>query len=236
MDKIDDRKLMRLIEKIKYSFREKDPIELRRVGCVDERAVDFPAGRMAGGDIGQEIVILSAANSIGQSLDVRVVFNLLAKFVNGEKNLHRHENCGYQEVLSLYPEEFGVTREQTEAAIERFLASKAEHPVLEGSHNAVAFTIVESDSFALSSSHPDEEDRVFVHHKTLIEDRQEKLAKELIDKGIIKLPEGMSRQDFAELLKKIVIEHLNTTKTLLKLDGVPTREVKIDNKGRVNIK
>ncbi len=234
MKTLDNKKLMRLVERAKYSLHEKGPIELRRVGCIDERAIDFPAGRMAGGDIGQEIVILAAANSIDRQLDPLVVFNLLCKFVNGEKNLHRHENCGYQTKLLEHPERFGVSREEAEITVRRFLKSKAERPVLEGTHNGRALLIVRSKLFGLHSSHPDEEDRVFVHHQTLIDARQEELAKLLVDKGIVQLPKDMSRDDFAELLKRIVEDHLFTTKQLLVPD-IPTRHVEIDDRGKVGI-
>lgn len=236
---------MRLIEAAKYSVHH--GLERRRAGCIDDRAKEFPDTRLTGGDFGQAAVIVAAANFVKSPVEPEDVISTIAEYVGGEDKLHVHTDthapedkpmggCGYVQKVMENPSQFGITQDQAEKIYSVIANSDAEEAVLDGNHDAAAFLIVDSDKFALQSSHPTVKDvsQVFIYHERLVEKRQDDLADILVKKGVIELPDKMTTEQFASVLKLKTKQHFTLTKNKLAPD-LPTRRVKISDEGDVKI-
>lgn len=245
--KIDDKKLMRLIEAAKFPIHELDEMEKRRVGCIDDRAKEFPANRLAGGDFGQAAVIVAAANFIKSPVDPEAVISTISEYVGGEEKLHVHTDthspedkpmggCAYVQKVMESPNQFGITQEQAGDIFDVLANSQAEEAVLDGDHDGAAFLIVDSDKFALQSSHPKVKDvsQVFVYHERFVNERQDELASLLVERGVVQLLDGMTTEQFASILKQKAQQHFTLTKNKV-APYLPTRRVKISDDGRVKI-
>lgn len=246
------------VQELIFNNRYKVNAEKKFVSrCIDgryENSSDLPALAIAGADLGEVAVIVSAGNDFGFSVDLQKTVDVLIDIVGGVKNFNFHTDshadakipaagCGHIKQVSVDNNAYKLTEEQVESLgkIAVNLKKKgANEIVLHGDHQEGAVFLVTGYYGVMPQGEVDVEGsmlkvQTFVFHKTLVDERHKVLAKKLIEKKAVELLNGLDDQYLYQAISEVTETHLfETVKRLAK--GLPIYEVRFKDDGGFEVK
>lgn len=221
--------------------------------CVDGRYEGAEMAMVAkpGGDLGDVMALLAAANNLGVKLEVGQAIDLvlekvgdIAKFQchTDEHAEHDHAGhgmgCGHFKKSLLNPSVYGLTEEQVKELAERLniLIDKGAHEeVLHGDHAEQAVLVVESDQFGLKPMRQEngELQEVFVYQKG-VHDKELKELAHLLKQKIDQQGQGMAEDQVESAVEQAFSTQLQSTLKALAV-GLPVFVVKFNESGIANL-
>lgn len=225
--------------------------------CIDgryENNPDLPTLAIAGADLGEIAVVVSAGNDFGFSVDMQKTVDVLIEMIGGVKNFNFHTDshadanipaagCGHIKQASIDISAYKLTEEQVKSLGEIAVKLKnkgANEVVLHGDHQEGAVLLVTGNYGVMPQGEVDVEGsiqkvQVFVFHKTLVDERHKVLAKKLIEKKAVELLDGLDDQYLYQAISEVTDTHLfETAKRLAK--GLPIYEVNFKDDGGFEVK
>lgn len=217
--------------------------------CIDGRypkAENLPPLAIAGADVGQVAIVMSAAHVYGFEVEAKRVFEALKALEGGVARMHDHTDdlhtgeycggCGHVGLMQKYPDLYQLPPADYRATIDCF--SHAVHPdVLHGKHHEKAVVILTgSTKWSLYSQ--DDQLSAFVVHKALIDDRNRALAEMLLKKNVIRVASSqimLPEEAVYEYLSAIFDEHLIATCARLAA-GLPQFVITCNDGGELHVK
>lgn len=217
--------------------------------CVDGRyeGDGLPMIAKPGGDIGDVMVLMAAANELGVKLDPHQALEIVTKRVGGVSEFQCHtdehaENehaahgmgCGHFKKSLLEPEVYGLSKEQTEALakeVNLVVEQGAHEEVLHGDHAEQAVLVVESDKYGIAPLRRTEQgvQEAFVYQKGVHQNQLKEMAKDsqelLAEQGI-----EVSLSDMEKAVEDSFTKQLTATLQRLAV-GLPVFSVVFDEVG-----
>lgn len=214
-----------LIHENQYAFKGKK-YESRCFSGHHENSNDLPALALPGGDMGELAVILAASLTYGFECNILECAKILKKVVGVAKtNNFQHsvdtaaEQCRYLHLLSENPEIYSLNKESVEQLFRTLqqseLATKT-GKMREDKQKESACIIFQGENGLLPHYHfkdiqGDIDARIFIYHKTLIDERRKEFSQKLYQSKAVKLFEGFTDEYLYEVLSEIGDSHLFET-------------------------
>ncbi len=236
---LDKEQIYEIVQANKFKVNESKFISR----CIDGRYEDSRALAplaIAGADLGEIALLKATGNAYGFEVDMKKTYEILAELVGGIKNFQMHTDshgdpnvvasgCGHLKQIKTDPAPYKLTKEDvfTLAEIaEEAKKSGAQEIALQGEHIEGAVLQIKGDGYSvkpryfLETEKGTQEVETFVFHATLVNDRHKELAKKLLEKGAVKLFNGLDAEYLYEVISEMTENHLlETAKRLAK--GLP---------------
>lgn len=214
-----------------------------------ENTTDLPALALPGGDIGELCVSLAASIEYGFECNLKKTAEIIKNIaVKGRSKsfqhsmLHAAEECRYLHLLSENPEIYSLengsvdhlfgTLEQSE------LVPKTEKKDQESTKEN-ACIVFEGEKgilpqYVFSSAQQEISARVFIYHKSLVDERRKIIAKELYENNAVDLYEGLNDEYLYEVMSELGDSHL--FETINKIDNkLPIYSASLTTSGKLKV-
>lgn len=245
MDKIllTKEQVFELVLENKYKVKNENRLLSR---CIDgryENSDDLPPLGLPGADIGELVLVVSAANTFGFEVEIKKIYEAVLDVVGAVMNFQMHTDhhgdskitasgCGHWKQIKLDPTAYHITQDQLvelEESIEGARKKGAQEVVLNGEHREAAVLQVRGNysvktRYFLEAGSGTKEVEVFVYHESLVKERHRKLAEVLIANRAVKLYNGLDADYLYDVLSDTTEDHLfETVKRLA--GGLPVYNV-----------
>lgn len=188
-----------------------------------ENNVSLPALALPGGDIGEILILLSASHTYGFDCDLLKSIKIIKEVSAAAKsqeyqhfNQFAAEECRYLHLLSESPEIFSLKSEMVNSVfrtLEQSELIKNEEKIHKEVYRESACIIIEGNKgvlphYLFQSAQGTIDARIFIYHKSLIDERRKLIAKNLFQSKAINLLEGQDEEYIYEVLSEVGDSHL----------------------------
>jgi hypothetical protein len=215
--------------------------------------VDLPALSVPGGDLGELIVILAAANSYGYEVKLDTYLPILIELIGGEMNFSYHNegkntpnlaniSCNYIEQICQKFSEYSLTQENITAIEQKLSTIKTDHPskypqiddvseeavlIINGPYGVYPRFSFQTDNGIVSGS-------LYIFHRSLADARHKALAKKLFESKAVSLFEGCDEEYLYHTLTETMDTHFFQTISMVTKE-LPIYTVTFANDGSFTI-
>lgn len=213
--------------------------------CSDgshENIQTLPALALPGGDLGQMVILFAAAKVYGLQFDIERALEELIDIIGGAKKFsfsniptHSADICQYLHYLILQPNKFNLLKEELTLLINTLKSKNIVVNTL-NVHNSKqnyfnACIIYEGNegifpTYRFSSLNGKFDSRIFLVHRTFINQRNHLISKLLYNKKIVKIHEKLDSNYLYEVISEITDEHLFEILNLID-NQIPIFSVKV---------
>ncbi len=214
-----------------------------------ENNTNLPALALPGGDIGELVVLYAASITYGIDIDLLQSTKILKELVGkGNNDVYQHsmadnaEECRYLHLLSETPEMYSLKSDDISAlysTIEQSLLSKKKQSKFNEVYKESACVFIEGEvgilpHYIFETFEQRIDARIFIYHKTLVDERRRAYATNLFKNNAVKLYNGLSEEYLYEVLSEIGDAHV--IETVNRIDPhVPIYSAVISSSGSIKI-
>lgn len=220
--------------------------------CIDgryENAETLAPLAIAGGDAGQLAILLAASQVYAFDVDIKKSAEVLAELVGGAQHLGLHTDahadgsvvcagCGHMRLMRANPSAYNISPDQITLLDELIgdLEKKGAKEIkLEGDHIEGAVLFVEGNfgvfpRYQMLTDDGTKTVEVFIHHRTLVNQRQKLFAEKLIEANTVTLAGGLDAEYLYEVLSEQADDHLLETAGKL-AHGLPMYGIEFNDNG-----
>ena len=238
-----------LVRNNKYLITDSNKYHAR---CIDgryENAESLSPLAIAGGDAGQLAILLAASQVYAFDIDLKKAATVLTEIVGGVEKLGLHTDshadgstvcsgCGHMKLIRTNPNAYNISPDQVEelqAVIADYEKKGAKEVTLQGDHMEGAVLFVEGNYGVYPQYQMLTEDgtrpvQVFIHHKSLVNQRQRLFAEKLIEAKAVTLTGALDAEYLYEVLSEQGDDHLLETAGKL-AHGLPMYGVSFNENG-----
>ncbi len=212
---------------------------------------NLPALALPGGDIGELAVLYSASLVYGFEVNLLQSAKVIEDIVGTSKNsMYQHsslncaEECRYLHLLSESPEIYSIKKDSATdlfSTIEQSRIGSKTSSGFKELYRESACVIVEGNvgilpQYMFETYEQKINARIFIYHKTFVDQRRHKISQALIKTKAVKLYKGLSEEYLYEVISEIGDAHI--IETVSKIDSkipiysaviTPTGAIKIEN-------
>lgn len=209
----------------------------------------LPALALPGGDIGEIVLVQSAAEIYGFEVDIKKSIKILQEIVGINKttsfqhsSVNIAEQCRYLHLLSESPEIYSIKKETINAlfsTVEQSNLVKKTNSQQRESVKENACLIIDAEieilpQYMFETYMQKFDSRILIYHKKYVDQRRRTFASNLYENKVVNLYEGLSKEYLYEVLSEIGDSHV--IETVTKIDpSIPIYLATLSPKGSVVI-
>lgn len=192
--------------------------------------IDLPALSIPGGDLGELLVILAAANSYGYEVDLNTYLNTFIDLIGGEEYFSYHNegnshsnlsntSCRYIKQIYEHFSDYALTQDNITAVDQKLSIIKTNHHmaypqvndvseeavlIINGPYGVYPRFSFQTDNGMVSGS-------LYIFHRSLSDTRHKLLAKKLFENNAVKLFDGCDEEYLYHTLTETMDTHFFQT-------------------------
>lgn len=216
-----------------------------------ENSINLPALALPGGDIGELAVLYSASLAYGFEVNLVESIKVIEDIVGTRKSdtyqhsgLNCAEECRYLHLLSESPEIYSIKKDAVTdlfSTIEQSRIGSKTSSGFKELYRESACVIVDGNvgilpHYIFETYEQKIDARIFIYHKTFVDQRRHKISEALVERKAVKLYKGLSEEYLYEVISEIGDSHV--IETINKIDSkipiysaviTPSGVIKIEN-------